>query len=85
MDCPEEGCSGKLRVTHTNRASEAGFTQRRECNVCLKVRTSVVWLLEDDQTHGSGAAALARKVREGEESISVEVKKSSEGEALGRA
>lgn len=63
MNCE---CGGTLKVTQTYR-TPCGKAQRLECLGCLTVYTAAVILVNRNPDRGEGAAALARRLREGEE------------------
>ena len=73
MDCPDDACGGSFKVTHTFQTGEGGSTQRRECTQCLMTGLSVVWLIGVEPKSGSGAAALARRLKAGEAVLEVSV------------
>lgn len=64
MNC--KVCSGKLKVCNTYVTPDSK-TQRLECVDCLIVHTGVILIVNVDPGRGQGAAALARRIKAGEE------------------
>ena len=60
MKCPK--CGGKLKVTHAYQV-ERDRTQRVACQDCKVAYTAHTVLV--DATHGNGAKAAAKRIREG--------------------
>jgi len=58
-------CQTRLRVTRTVSAGPVGRTQEAECPACKRSFTTVTLILSDSEGYGNGAAAVAKKVRNG--------------------
>ena len=63
MNC--KSCGGKLKVKNSYRTPN-GKTQRLECECCYCVHTAAVLLINSDPERGEGAAALAKRITNGE-------------------
>jgi hypothetical protein len=71
MDC--NTCQERLKVVRTVTAGPCGRTQEAECPTCKRTYTCVTLILSDSEGYGNGAAAVAKRVRNGK--ISLETNK----------
>jgi hypothetical protein len=71
MQCHK--CDVRLKVVRTVTAGPAGRTQEADCPKCGGRYTCVTLILSDSEGYGNGAAAVAKRVRNGQ--ISLETNK----------
>lgn len=64
MECP--ACKGELRFLHSYDAGHAGRTVERRCENCGRKHVFAEVLVGQVDKRGSGAYALAQRLRRGE-------------------
>jgi len=64
VKCPQYGCGGNLKVTHTYTVDQ-GSTKRACCEKCGTVCVVHSEIVAINPSRGHGAAAYARKKKEG--------------------
>lgn len=58
-------CQGELRVTHTYSAGEGAQTRNLKCQNCGARYTQVAFIMQESSGRGTGAEAVAKKIRKG--------------------
>lgn len=63
MNCTKNGCTGRLRITHTYTVRSSKY-QRAECDLCSRVHT-LQTVAEPTAARGDGARARAQRAKKG--------------------
>jgi hypothetical protein len=64
MICERPGCLGDIKITHGYVATASCKTSTGQCKSCGRRYTIVTMVVCPAEGYGSGAAALAQRIRE---------------------